>query len=160
MFNLFRSAQIPTLKSIYICESAGKKLEAVSSISAIENQGLQGDRYQAKKGYWDPVEGCQITIITLHEIAHAQKRSQISLDHGEHRRNLVLANIHPKKLIGKTIQIGEAIFKYWKPRPPCGYLDQIVMKGTAKALGKGSGYCFMVVKGGRISVGDHVHLIS
>ena len=135
-------------------------MDAVSSIAAVKNEGLEGDRYQTKKGFWDPVEGCQVTIITIHEITRAQKKAPVSLELGEHRRNLVLTNIHPKKLIGRTIQIGEAVFQYMKPRPPCGYLDQLVIKGTAKALGKGSGFCFKVIKSGHFKVGDNVYILS
>jgi len=159
MFGLFRSSPAAKLHSIFICELAGQPMEGVSSILAIQNEGLLGDRYQTKKGYWDPVEGCQVTIITLQEISRAQKKSPANLELGLHRRNLVLSDIHPKKLVNQSIQIGEAIFQYDKPRPPCGYLDQLVMKGTAKALGNSSGFCFKVVKGGQLSVGNDVVIL-
>lgn len=159
MFELFKSSLPVELHSIFICESAGLAMEAVNRIKAVKNEGLEGDRYLTKKGYWDPVEGCQVTIITIHEITIAQKKMPVSLKLGEHRRNLVLTNIHPKKLVNRTVKIGEAVFQYIKPRPPCGYLDQLVKKGTAKALGKGSGSCFKVVKGGRLAVGDEVFIL-
>jgi MOSC domain-containing protein YiiM len=160
MFELFKSSRPVKLHSIFICKSAGQAMEAVSSILAIENEGLSGDRYQTHKGYWDPVEGCQVTVITMHELNRAQKKTHVSFDSGQHRRNLVLDSVHPKKLINRKIQIGEAVFQYDKPRPPCGYLDQLVMKGTAKALGKNSGFCFKVVTSGLIKVGDDVVIIS
>lgn len=160
MFGLFSSSESARLKSIFICESAGLPMKGVNSVSAVKNEGLQDDRYQTKRGYWDPVEGCQVTVITLYELNRAKKKTSINLDLGQHRRNLVLASIHPKKLLNRTLQIGEAIFQYHKPRPPCGYLDQLVMKGTAKALGKNSGFCFKVVKSGIISVGDEVYIMK
>ena len=156
---MFGSSKSAKLHSIFICESAGLPMQAVNSIMAVQNEGLLGDRYQSKKGYWDPVEGCQLTIITLDEINRAQKKLPISLELGQHRRNLVLEAIQPKKLINRSIQIGEAIFQFDKPRPPCGYLDQLVKKGTAKALRKNSGFCFKIVKGGQLSVGDDVLIL-
>ena len=156
MFEFFNTLKTAVLHSIFISESAGQPVKSLDTIRAIENEGLQGDRYQTKQGYWDPVEGCQVTIITLHEITRAQKKAPVPLDLGQHRRNLVLTNIHPKKLVNRTIQIGEAAFEYEKPRPPCGYLDQLLLKGTAKALGNKSGFCFKVKQAGRLSVGDKV----
>ena len=160
MFGLFSSSEPAKLKSIFICESAGLPMIGVDSVIVVNNEGLLGDRYQTKRGYWDPVEGCQVTVITLFELNRAQKKTSINFELGQHRRNLVLASIHPKKLVNRTLQIGEAIFEYHKPRPPCGYLDQLVMKGTAKALGKNSGFCFKVIKGGNISVGDEVYILK
>jgi len=160
MFPLSWSSQPASLHSIFICESAGQAMQSVSSILAVEAEGLLGDRYQTRKGYWDPVEGCQVTIITMHELIRAQKKAVGSLSLGQHRRNLVLDSIHPKKLINQKLHIGEATFQFEKPRPPCGYLDQIVAKGTAKALGKGSGFCFKVIKTGQITVGDDVVICS
>ena len=159
MFHVFTSPGPVVLESIFICDSAGDPMRGVQTIMAVQNQGLKGDRYQTKKGYWDPIEGCQVTIITTHELDRARKKAPSSLERGQHRRNLVLSGINPKKLIGKTIQIGGALLQYEKPRPPCGYLDQVVMKGTAKALGKNCGCCFRVVKSGPLSVGDKVLII-
>lgn len=135
-------------------------MRSVSSILAVEAEGLLGDRYQTRKGYWDPLEGCQVTVITMHEIVRAQKKSPVSLGLGQHRRNLVLDSIHPKKLINQKLQIGDATFQFQKPRPPCGYLDQLVTKGTARALAKSSGFCFKVIKTGQIAVGDDVIIYS
>jgi MOSC domain-containing protein YiiM len=159
MFEFLNTPKPALLHSIFIIKSAGQPVQPLDSIRAIENEGLQGDRYQTKQGYWDPVEGCQVTIITLHEINHAQKKAPVPLDLGQHRRNLVLTNIHPKKLVNRAIRIGEAVFEFEKPRPPCGYLDQLLKKGTAKALGNKSGFCFKVKQGGRLSVGDEVILL-
>ena len=163
MFQIFNSSSSKkksvVLESIFICDSAGAPIRAVETIIAISNEGLEGDRYQSKKGYWDPVEGCQVTIITTHELDRARKKAPCSLEQGQHRRNLVLSGINPKKLIGKTIQIGDALMQYEKPRPPCGYLDQVVMKGTARALSKNSGFCFRVVRSGSLSVGDNVLIV-
>ena len=131
-------------------------MTSVDSILAIEQQGLEGDRYQRKTGYWDPVEGCQITVITRYDLQKASGRMDIDLTAGQHRRNLLLDGMHPKRLINQKIQIGDAVFEYHKPRPPCGYLDQLVRKGTAKALGKNSGFCFKVIRSGRISIGDEI----
>ncbi len=135
-------------------------MQSLDSITAIENEGLEGDRYQTKKGYWDPVEGCQVTFITLHEISKANKKAPMTLDLGQHRRNLVIADIYPRELMNKMFQIGEAVFQYEKPRPPCGYLDQLVIKGTAKSLNKHSGFCARVLKTGLIKVGDELTFLT
>ena len=52
------------------------------------------------------------------------------------------------------------MFHYVKPRPPCGYLDQVASKGMGKALSHYSGICVHVVSGGRLAVGDTVTLLD
>lgn len=148
------------LEAIFIAHAAGQPMKRLELIHAIEGQGLKGDRYQTRQGYWDPVEGCQLTIITQYELDKAQKKSAHDLSTGQHRRNLVISGLHPKKLMRYPIQIGEAVFQYHKPRPPCGYLDQLVGKGTAKSLGKHSGACFKVVKTGLLHEKDKVQILA
>jgi len=149
-----------TLSGIFIAEKAGMPMRAMSNVEAIINKGLSGDRYLNKTGYWDPVEGCQVTLISAHDLKQAKRNSELSFDKGEHRRNLVITGIKTRALEGKEFQIGEAIFSYEKPRPPCGYLNKIQGKGMALALSYNSGVCLRVIKGGRLCVGDAVLILG
>ena len=134
------------LSAIYIAESAG--------------QGLLGDRYYNKCGYWDPVEGCQLTLISAHDLQLARRSNSINFANGSHRRNLVIEGIKTRTLEGRQFRIGEAIFSYEKPRPPCGYLNKIEGKGMAKALSFNSGICIRVKQSGQIKVGDVLEILS
>ena len=133
-------------------------MQSVSSINAIEGLGLQGDRYSIDSGFWQATDGCQVTLISEDDLNRAKRRLPKALikklNEGSHRRNLVVSGIKTKDLQGKTFRIGEAVFCYHKPRPPCGYLDKVEGSGFYRALGKQSGVCLTVITTGTLRVGD------
>ena len=155
--------QAPTLKAIFVAASAGEPMRSVNAVEAISGRGLQGDRYSEDRGHWKSIDGCQVTLITEHDLEQAKKSEvefQQGLDNGSHRRNLVIEGLKTKNLEGKKFRIGAAVFRYDKPRPPCAYLDQIAGKGMCRALSHNSGVCIRVVSGGRLAVGDAVAIIE
>ena len=142
------------LSGIYIAESAGQPMRSINTVEAISSQGLVGDRYLNKTGYWDPVEGCQVTLISEDDLRLASKGNELSFDNGQHRRNLVVSGIKTSSLKGKEFNIGDALFSYEKPRPPCGYLNKIEGRGMSLALSYNSGICIRIIRSGKICVGD------
>ncbi|MDH3514531.1 MAG: sulfurase, partial [Gammaproteobacteria bacterium] len=109
-----------TLKAIFIAPTAGEPMNSVNAIEAMANRGLQGDRYSEDRGHWKSIDGCQVTLITEHDLEQAKKAGvefPEGLDHGSHRRNLVIAGLKTKQLEGKDFRIGTAVFRYAKPRP-------------------------------------------
>ena len=156
--------QAPTLTAIFVAASAGEPMHAINSAEAIHGRGLQGDRYSEDMGYWKSIDGCQLTLITQHDLMQAKKGTgvefQQALDNGSHRRNLVIDQLHTKNLEGRKFRIGTAVFSYDKPRPPCAYLDKVSGKGMCRALAHHSGVCLRVVSGGKLTVGDTVEIID
>ncbi len=159
-----QEAKTPVLKAIFIAPVAGAPMRAVDTVEAVEQRGLQGDRYSEDKGHWKSIEGCQVTLISEHDLNQAKKGTaddfQKNLDQGSHRRNLVVTGLKTKKLEGKKFRIGQAVFRYDKIRPPCGYLDQVSGTGMARALSHYSGVCLRIVSSGRIAVGDTIEIID
>jgi len=147
-----------SLKAIFIASGAGQPMQAISSVYADPN-GLEKDRYHDNTGHWKFTDGCQVTLITEHELKHAQKRTDIVLDGGAHRRNLVVGGIKPKALVGKRFKIGQAVFEYQKPRPPCAYIDQVEGRGIGRALRHNSGVCVHVIESGTFNIGDPVIIL-
>ena len=153
-FKLFGANASPTLKAIFIAASEGEPMQAVESAYAECNLGLQGDRYHNDRGHWQSIEACQVTLITAYELQQAAKRTDIPLDSGAHRRNLVIDGIRLSALEGRRFGIGEAVFEYHKSRPPCGYIDQVEGRGIGRALRHGSGACVRIIESGMIHVDD------
>ena len=156
--------EVPGLKAIFIAAKAGETMQSVTSIQALVDVGLQGDRYSKGSGFWKATDACQVTLISEDDLNQAKQGRtavlQEKLDNGDHRRNLVIGGIKTKQLEGKTFRIGEAIFRYHKPRPPCAYLEKIEGQGISRALGKHSGVCLCVTQGGILSIGDTVEIIN
>lgn len=155
-----REETVGTLEAIFIAPAAGAPMMSVKSVLAISEGGLQGDRYVNGTGFWKLTDSCQVTLISVRDLEIAEGRSSLEFDHGNHRRNLVISGMRTRSLEGRTFRIGDAILKYQKPRPPCGYLDKIQGQGMARALGKHSGICLEVLRSGRLAVGDKVNLIN
>lgn len=155
MFGLFKRPA-PRLIAIYIAHQGSAAMTPADSAEAVAGKGLVGDRYHLGKGYWHPVESCQVTLISEHDLQQARKRLPILLENGEHRRNLVVSGLQTKTLRGKFFRIGSTLFEYHKPRPPCGYINQLTGQNITKALGLNSGVCLRVLKSGVIQVGDEL----
>jgi MOSC domain-containing protein YiiM len=100
-----------------------------------------------------------VTLISEHDLKRSQRRGAARLEQGAHRRNLVISGLSSHELRGQDFRIGEAVFRYHKPRPPCGHLDRVEGSGMARALGRHSGICIHVVQGGRIATGDRLELL-
>lgn len=130
-------------------------MRSLSTVNVLLDKGLEGDRYATNKGYWHKVESCEVTIITEDEVKAIKHRAKdFTVEAGMHRRNLVLADISQKQLKGQTIQLGTAVLQYQKPRPPCGYINQITQVNLAKAMSYDCGACFKVIEAGVISTGN------
>jgi len=149
-----------SLSGIFVAERAGMPMQSLREAELVSNKGIIGDRYLNKTGYWDPVEGCQATLISEHDLKQAKHGNDLTFENGQHRRNLVIKGIKTKALEGKQFKIGDVVFSYEKPRPPCGYLNKIEGKGMALALSYNSGICIRVIQGGRLSIGDALLIID
>ncbi len=146
--------QTPRLQAIYVCASAGEPMQHRESIEVIAGRGLAGDRYCLGTGHWHPVESCGVTLISEDDLLRARRRLDVRLDHGRHRRNLVVTGLRTADLQGRRFRIGPVLFAWQRPRPPCGYLNQITGENLARALRANSGICLDTLEGGVIRVGD------
>jgi MOSC domain-containing protein YiiM len=152
-------ARTGRLEAILVADAAGAPMRAVEVATACAGRGLDGDRYAAGTGWWRATDGCQVTMIHAEHLARAARRSGVAVTDGRHRRNLVISGLADAQLRERQLRIGEALFSWHRVRPPCGYLDQVAGRGTAKALGRHAGLCLKVVEGGVIRVGDEVKLV-
>lgn len=152
------------LGAIFVTTSAGERMRPITSIEALTGRGLKGDRYALNTGFWQVTDACQVTLIGDRDLIQAKKGQsdeiQRKLDNGHHRRNLVINGLHAKQLHDTTFRIGTAVFACHKPRPPCGYLDQIEGDGLCRALARNSGVCLRVLANGRVSVGDTLEILD
>ncbi|MGB5733398.1 MAG: MOSC domain-containing protein, partial [Thiohalocapsa sp.] len=140
--------------AIFVADAAGAPMRPCEQVLAVVDAGLAEDRYALGQGFWRLTDGCQVTLIHAEDLARAERRHNLSLGTGEHRRNLVVSGLARAELRGRRIRIGEALFEWHRVRPPCGYLDRVSGKGTAKALGRHAGHCLRVCESGLVKVGD------
>jgi MOSC domain-containing protein YiiM len=148
------------LSAIFVADQAGAPMRSCDQALALADAGLAEDRYALGRGFWRLTDGCQVTLIHAEDLAAAQRRSGLSFEAGQHRRNLVVSGLPRTELREREIRIGEAVFDWHRVRPPCGYLDRVSGPGIAKALGRHSGHCLRVRSAGLIKVGDRVEVLG
>lgn len=149
-----------TLCGIYISPVAGAKMQSVTRANAVAGSGLEGDRYALGAGHWKATDACQVTLVAAEDMEKAEHESGLPFDQGEHRRNLIVRGIPLAVYRSNDVRIGDALFRFHRLRPPCGYLERLLGPGAMHALRKRGGIGLTVVAGGVIRIGDKVSVIQ
>jgi len=144
---------------IFVAPAGGVAMQAVEEIQAVVGHGLQGDRYSDRSGYWTGVDECEVTLIEAECLDEIRAKTGVSVENGEHRRNIITRGIQLESLLGKRFQIGTAIFEYDRPRPPCGYIESLTEAGMTRALLGRGGICARVVATGTIRPNDPIQVL-
>ncbi|WP_018866685.1 MULTISPECIES: MOSC domain-containing protein [unclassified Thioalkalivibrio] len=148
------------LEAIWIADRAGTPMHDCAAVEVTE-AGLTSDRYATGQGHWHTVESCPVTLICSAELDRATRRARrlrqpATPTPGDHRRNLVVSGLRRSPRAG-TLRIGVVRFAITRPRPPCGWLNQVVGYNLAGALRQDSGICLRPLEPGTIRRGDPVH---
>lgn len=147
------------LEAIWIADQAGTPMREFDAVDVSE-QGLAGDRYATGQGHRHTVESCPVTLICSAELERATRRARrlrqpATPAPGNHRRNLVVSGLSRSPRAG-ILRIGSVRFAITRPRPPCGWLNQVVSYNLAGALRQDSGICLRPLEPGAIQCGDTV----
>lgn len=148
------------VEKIFIAPVGGACMQAVEEVEALAGQGLRGDRYTTKSGYWTRVDECQVTLIEAEHLEEIFRTAGIRVQDGEHRRNLVTRGVRLEDLAGKRFRIGEAVLEFDRPRPPCSYVQALTEPGMTKALVRRGGICARVVQSGAIRLQDSIVILE
>lgn len=149
------------VEAIYVTSKGGEPMVKVDEVKAVKDGGLEGDRYMTRTGYWTNVDECQVTLIQGETLDQIEKETDVRVQDGEHRRNIVTRGVELEKLVGRQFAVGEAVMIFDRPRPPCGYIQGITQKGMTKALGgMRGGICARVLKSGVIRPNDTVEVVE
>jgi MOSC domain-containing protein YiiM len=147
-----------TVDSIYVAEAGGSPMKGLDEVVAVEDRGLEGDRYFNKAGTWSKNDGPkrQVTLIELEAIEAVGRDAKMPLDKGETRRNIVTRGVPLNHLVGKEFVIGDAVLRGVELCEPCRYLARVTEKALVKPLIHRAGLNAQIVRGGTIKVGDSV----
>jgi MOSC domain-containing protein YiiM len=101
----------------------------------------------------------QVSLIAREQIiahAHALKLDQIAP--GAVRANIETEEVDLISLIGRRVQVGEAVLLFYEARTPCAKMDALC-QGLRNLMENGrQGVLAQVVHGGQIRVGDPIIL--
>jgi len=138
---------------------SGQPLQPVESFEVVEGKGVAGDaRYfgRLSRDSGQPSRR-QVTLIEREQIAeHAAGLGLSVIAPGAVRSNIETAGINLMALLGREIEIGEAILRLYAPRDPCAKMDAICQGLRERMLNQRQGVLAEVVRSGQIRVGDAI----
>lgn len=140
---------------------ASSPMQTVQQIEVIESKGILGEpRYFGKvsRTTGQPVKR-QITLIEREQISeHAAALGMESIPPGAVRSNIETSGISLVSIIGKEIEIGEAILLLYAPRDPCEKMDALCQGLRGLMMNNRQGVLAQVIRSGKIRVGDLIRI--
>jgi len=138
---------------------SGAPLQSVEIIEVVEGKGISGDaRYfgRLSRDTSQPTRR-QVSLIEREQIAeHATALALPAIAPGAVRSNIETAGINLIALLGREIEIGEAILRLYAPRDPCAKMDAICQGLRARMMDQRQGVLAEVVRSGKVRVGDRI----
>jgi MOSC domain-containing protein YiiM len=149
------------VESIFLAPEGGAQMKGVQAATALEDCGLEDDRYCAGTGHWSRFgRVCEVTFIAAEDLGVIERETGVGVNNGEHRRNVVTSGISLKALrCGERFRVGEAAFEYRGPRSVCRYIERLTEPGMTQALKGRGGICARVIENGTVRVGDEIELL-
>lgn len=147
-----------TVTQIFIATEASGAMTSLDEVRAIEEKGLEGDRYAARSGTWSPktAPGREVTLVESEAVDAMRNDYFIDLEDGATRRNIVTTGVALNHLVGQEFLVGDVRLKGVRLCEPCAHLGRLTQKGVIKALIHRGGLRADIVEGGTIRVGDHI----
>src|SRR5919106_1650064 len=150
------------VEGIFFTPEAGADMKSVQAATALEDCGLEGDRYCAGTGHWSRFgRVCEVTFIAAEDLHDIERETGVGVKNGEHRRKVVARGISLKALRrGERFRVGEVVFEYRGPRSVCRYIERLTEPGMTGALKGRGGICAKVVGNGTLLVGDEIEVLQ
>lgn len=137
---------------LLVAAAAREPMELRAEVQVLPGLGIPGDRYATGAGHWsDPRWPDQELTLVEAELAE-----ELSLDPILLRRNIVTRGVRLDGLIGKDFVVGSALLRGVRPCDPCRYIETMTRPGLFDELRGRGGLRAKVMKGGTITVGDHI----
>lgn len=156
----YLETSIGSVKSIYISKAAGDSMQSVETILAIENQGLEGDRYATKIGFWQTVTKPRPSVRDVSLINYSDIEVTEFLESETRRSIIVHSEVQMVSLIGKVFRIGEAVFKGVEDCTPCKRPSELSGKPNfALVFNNKGGLRAQVLKTGQINKSDQIYIL-
>ena len=140
-----------TIDSINIAPTHFGEMEHRQNARIIEDLGIEGDRYAAKRG----LNRAKRQVLLMDR----ETLEKLSLTPGTVRENITTRGMDIYSLVsGQRVRIGqEVLLEITEPCDPCERMDAIRPGLQAELEGR-RGMLTRVIKGGAISVGDPICL--
>ena len=145
--------------SIQVSDRAGGPMRALSTVRAVEGQGLEGDRYFTRTGTYSKKAGPdrEVTLIELEAVEALRRDYGVELDPKDSRRNLVTQGVALNHLVGREFTIGEVRFRGIRLCEPCAHLAKLADREVLPGLIHRGGLRAAILTDGVIRIGDSLN---
>ncbi len=137
----------------------GAPLQCVEAIEVIEAKGILGEpRYfgRLSRDIGRPNRR-QISLIEREQLAeHAAGLGLQSIPPGAVRANIETLGINLVALVGREVQLGQALLLIYAAREPCAKMDAVCRGLRERMTNNRQGVLAQVLRSGNIRVGDSI----
>ena len=134
-------------------------MSAVEKIEVLPQKGIVGNgRYFGRTSQRTGEPGKrEVSLIGQEQIAeHATALGLTNIPAGAVRSNIETQGIDLMSLLGRQVQVGEALLFFYEARTPCQKMDHICQGLRALMEHGRQGMLAQVVRGGIIQIGDPI----
>ena len=142
--------QVGTVQWIGLRPARDEWMNAVESVEAVTDVGLQGDRYKGGSGKRG------ITLIQAEHLPAIAALAGREIEPALLRRNVVVSGIPLIALKDRQFRIGEVVLQGTESCDPCSRMETALGAGGYNAMRGMGGLCARIVSGGNFRVGDEV----
>jgi MOSC domain-containing protein YiiM len=138
---------------------SGQPLSSVEEIEIVAGKGIRDEpRYFGKLSrHTGKPSRRQVSLMEREQISeHAATLGLQTIAPGAVRANIETLGINLVDLIGRQVQIGDAILFFYEPRKPCQQMDDLCQGLRALMENNRQGVMAEAVRSGRIRVGDRI----
>src|SRR5258707_1324597 len=146
------------LAGIYLAARKRDELQRVDQAEAVAEKGLVGDRYFNQEGSLGKLvsQEREITLIESEAIDALARETEITLNPGQARRNLLTRGVPLNHLVGREFLIGDVVLRGLRLCEPCTHLEELTAKGVLKGLCHRGGLRAQILRGGVLRSGDAI----
>jgi MOSC domain-containing protein YiiM len=148
--------------SLHIAPGAAAAMASVPAVRAVPGQGLEHDRYHARKGTYSKTHNPdrEVTLIEEEAVAALRRDYEIDFDAGQSRRNIVTRGVALNHLVGREFRVGEVALRGIRLCEPCGHLERVTGRPVREGLLHRGGLRAQILTAGTIRTGDAIELIE
>ena len=148
---------MPEVLKLGITISNNQKIEEISSIEVLANQGIVGDRHF--KEFNDPYN--QISLIESENIDYYNIKYGLDIPYIDFRRNVITKGIQLNDLVGKRLLVGDVELEGIDLCRPCRHLNEALNQDNVlKEFLRRGGLRCQILSSSNIKIGDKIKILD
>jgi MOSC domain-containing protein YiiM len=137
-------------------------MREVAEVRAVPGKGLEGDRYFNGAGTFtgDHRRDSEVTLIAVEDLSAMARETNVSLQPGDARRNVVTEGVDLRTLVGREFRLGLVRLRGVRLSEPCRHLAKLTDDRVLRGLVHRSGLQAAILDEGMLRVGDPVVVLD